>query len=233
MKIIHWIGIDDHADKWTIAQFRGNEEKPAKEFELTPNDSGYRKLIAFAKALTGTVRIVYEAGPCGYEMYRRLTKAELHCEVAAPSLTPNKPGQRVKTNRRDAVKLARYLRANELTFVVVPDGGRESLRDVVRARQAGQKDLVSIRHQIVKFLLRYGHRYREGKAWTTRFWRWLGTIKLEGEYGPIVIAGMKATHTERAARLARYDGEIEAAAKKPENAPYVAALCVLRGIGTL
>ena len=67
MKIIHWIGIDDHADKWTIAQFRGNEEKPAKEFELTPNESGYRKLIAFAKALAGTVRIVYEAGPCGYE----------------------------------------------------------------------------------------------------------------------------------------------------------------------
>src|SRR6184192_3011344 len=77
MKIIHWIGIDDHADKWTIAQFRGNEEKPAKEFELTPNESGYRKLIAFAKALAGTVRIVYEAGPCGYELYRRLTKAGL------------------------------------------------------------------------------------------------------------------------------------------------------------
>ena len=92
MEIMHWIGIDDHADKWTIAQFRGNEEKPAKEFELTPNDSGYRKLIAFAKALTGTVRIVYEAGPCGYELYRRLTKAGLQCEVAAPSLTPRKPG---------------------------------------------------------------------------------------------------------------------------------------------
>jgi len=233
MKIIHWIGIDDHADKWTIAHLKGQEQKPAHEFELKPDENGYRKLIAFAKNLGGEVRIVYEAGPCGYEMYRRLTKAELHCEVAAPSLTPNKPGQRVKTNRRDAVKLARYLRANELTFVVVPDGGRESLRDVVRARQAVQKDLVSIRHQIVKFLLRYGHRYREGKAWTTRFWRWLGTIKLEGEYGPIVLAEMKATHTERAARLARYDGEIEAAAKKPENAPYVAALCVLRGIGTL
>ena len=102
MKIIHWIGIDDHADKWTIAQFRGNEEKPAKEFELTPNESGYRKLIAFAKALTGTVRIVYEAGPCGYELYRRLTKASLQCEVAAPSLTPRKPGQRRPPRRGEA-----------------------------------------------------------------------------------------------------------------------------------
>ena len=67
MKIIHWIGIDDHADKWTIAQFEGEEEKPAKEFELVPDDAGYRKLIKFLKELEGEVRIVYEAGPCGYE----------------------------------------------------------------------------------------------------------------------------------------------------------------------
>ena len=74
MEIIHWIGIDDHADKWTIAHVRGHEAKPAKEFELMPDESGYRKLIAFAKSLEGQVRIVYEAGPCGYELYRRLRK---------------------------------------------------------------------------------------------------------------------------------------------------------------
>jgi len=233
MKIIHWIGIDDHADKWTIAHFKGQEQKPANEFELRPDETGYRKLIAFAKGLDGEVRIVYEAGPCGYEMYRQLTKARLQCQVAAPSLTPRKPGQRVKTNRRDAANLARYLRSNELTFVVVPDSRLESLRDLVRARGAVQKDLVSIRHQIVKFLLRYGHRYREGKAWTARFWAWLGTLKLEAEYGSIVLEEMKATHTERVGRLARYDQEIEAAAQRPEYAPYVAALSVLRGIATL
>jgi len=233
MKIIHWIGIDDHADKWTIAHYKGPDLQPANEFELRPDETGYRKLIAFAKGLKGEVRIVYEAGPCGYEMYRRLTKAKVLCQVAAPSLTPYKPGQRVKTNRRDAAKLAWYLRSNELTFVVVPDPARESLRDLVRARGAVQQDLVSIRHQIVKFLLRYGHRYREGKAWTARFWTWLGTIKLEAEYGSIVLEEMKATHRERVERLARYDQEIEAAAKRTEYAPYVAALSVLRGIGTL
>lgn len=233
MKIIHWIGIDDHADKWTIAQFRGDEEKPAKEFELTPTESGYRKLIAFGKALDGLVRIVYEAGPCGYELCRRLRKAGLQCEVAAPSLTPRKPGQRVKTNRRDAVKLARYLRSNELTLIAVPDEQRESLRDLIRARAAAQKDLVSIRHQITKFLLRYGHRYRDGRAWTLRFWTWLRKIRFEGGYGQFVLDDMIATHTERVERLARHDAEIEAAAKKPEYAPYVAALCVLRAIDTL
>jgi transposase len=86
---------------------RDAEEKPAKEFELVPNDAGYRKLLAFAKALGGTVRFVYEAGPCGYDLYRRLNKAGFRCDVAAPSLTPHKPGQRVKTNRCDALKLAR------------------------------------------------------------------------------------------------------------------------------
>jgi len=83
MSIIHWIGIEDHADKWTIAQFRDVEQNPAKEFELIPNEAGYRKLIGFAKGLKGEVRIVYEAGPCGYELHRRLTKAGLKCQVAA------------------------------------------------------------------------------------------------------------------------------------------------------
>lgn len=233
MKIIHWIGIDDHADKWTIAHLAGQAEKPAKEWELVPDDGGYRKLIAYARSLEGEVRIVYEAGPCGYELYRRLMKAKLQCQVAAPTLTPRKPGERVKTNRRDALKLARYLRSNELTLIAVPDQGRESLRDLVRARHAVQKDLVSIRNQITKFLLRYGHRYREGKAWTARFWAWLGRIKLDGEHGQVVLDEMVATHQQRFERRVRYDAHIEAAAKKPEIAPFVAALRVLRGISTL
>jgi len=233
MRIIHWIGIDDHADKWTIAQFRGDEERPAKEFELVPDESGYRRLIGFIKSLDGEARIVYEAGPCGYELYRRLSKAGLQCHVAAPSLTPRKPGERIKTNRRDAAKLGRYLRSNELTLIVVPDRGRESLRDLVRARHATQKDLVSIRHQIVKLLLRYGHRYRNGKAWTGRFWTWLNKITLEGEFSQLVLEEMIGAHKQRIERLGRYDAEIEAAAKRQEYAPYVAALCVLRGISTL
>jgi transposase len=121
-----------------------------------------------------------------------------------------------------------------LTLIVVPDERRESLRDLVRARHAVQKDLVSIRNQIVKFLLRYGHRYREGKtAWTGRFWAWVGKIKLEGEYGQFVLDEMIRTHTQRFERRARYDQEIQAAAKKPEYAPYVTGLSVLRGIDWL
>ncbi len=233
MEIIHWIGIDDHADKWTIVHVRGSEEKPARDFELIPNEAGYRKLFAFAKALGGTVRFVYEAGPCGYELYRRLNKAGFRCDVAAPSLTPRKPGQRVKTNRRDALKLARYLRAGELTLIMVPDKGRESLRDLIRARTAALKDLLSIRHQIAKLLLRYGHRYRDGRAWTRQFWSWLAKIRLEGEHGQFVLEEMITAHDERLERVARYTDAVEEAARKPEYTPYVTALRVLRAIDTL
>ena len=153
--------------------------------------------------------------------------------MAAPSLTPQKPGQRVKTNRRDALKLARYLRAGELTLIVVPDQGRESLRDLIRARSAAQKDLLSIRHQIAKLLLRYGHRYREGRAWTKQFWSWLKKIRLEGEHGQFVLEEMIIAHDERLERVGRYNDAIEKAASKSEYAPYVAALRVLRGIDTL
>src|SRR5258706_14750758 len=121
MKIIHWIGIDDHADKWTIAHLRGNEDKPAREFELVPGGDGYRKLIKYAKELDGEVRIVYEAGPCGYELYPRLTKAGVEIDVAAALLTPAKPGERGKTNRRGASKPAPSFRAaDKLTLITVP-----------------------------------------------------------------------------------------------------------------
>jgi len=233
MTSMHWIGIDDHADKWTIAQYRNVEGKPAREFELVPNDAGYKKLIRFAKSLEGEVRIVYEAGPCGYELYRRLSKAGLQCQVAAPSLTPRKPGERVKTNRRDAAKLGRYLRSNDLTFIAVPDETRESLRDLIRARGGVQKDLVSIRNRITKLLLRYGQRYRDGEAWTVRFWTWLRAVKLTGEYSQLVLDEMIVTLEQRQAQRARYDGMIEAAAKRPEYESFVRAFTVLRGINTL
>lgn len=233
MSIIHWIGIDDHADKWTIAHIEGSAERPSKEFELVPDASGHRKLIGFLKSLNGEARVAYEAGPCGYDLYRRLKKAGIWCEVAAPSLTPIKPGNRVKTNRRDALKIARALRSGDLTFIAVPDATRESLRDLTRARENAKVDLGRARHHITKLLLRYGHRYREGKAWTQGFWRWLGTIRLKGENSQFVLEQMIDTLRRRIDLLARFDAAIEEQAQKPEYVPYLNALRVLRGIGTL
>jgi transposase len=233
MKIIHWIGIDDHADKWTIAHYQGGEARPSKEFELVPDEKGYRRLLSYLKGLKGEVRIVYEAGPCGYELYRRVTKAGFNCKVAAPSLTPRKPGERVKTNRRDAAKLGHYYRSNELTFITVPDEERESLRDLIRSRETVQKDLGRLKRQIVHLVLRYGHRYREGQAWTKRFWMWLKAIELPGTHSRFVLGEMIGELEHRMEQMKRYDEKVELAAQKPEYQPYLAALRTLRGINTL
>lgn len=230
---INWIGIDDHADRWTICHFAGNEERAKKEFELMAGESGYRKLIGWLKEMQGEVRVVYEAGPCGYEMYRRLGKAGIRCDVAAPSLTPRKPGDRVKTNRRDALKLARLHRANELTSIVVPDEAQEATRDLIRARESVCDELLRVRHQISKLLLRYGYRYREGKAWTQRFDVWLRAIQLKQADSQLVLVERITTLDQKTEQLARFDKLVEEAARRAEYTPYVEALSVLRGISTL
>lgn len=231
--VINWIGIDDHADNWTIAHYEGMNEEPAREWELTPCESGYRKLIGWLKSLEGQVRVVYEAGPCGYEMYRRLQRSGVACEVAAPSLTPQKPGDRVKTNRRDARKLARLHRSRELTLITVPDARQESVRDVVRAREAAQKDVLAARHQLSKLLLRYGHRYRDGKHWTQRHWVWIGQITLTEGPSNEVMKQLVHTIEARVEIVAHYEQLIAELAASPEYGPLVAALSVLRGVDRL
>lgn len=232
MAIIHWIGIDDHADKWTVEHLEGEGEQPKNSFELMPSEQGYRKLIGFLKGLKGEVRVAYEAGPCGYELYRRLDKSGIWCRVAAPSLTPRKPGERIKTNRRDARKIARYLRSGELTWITVPDRNQESLRDLTRARSAAQKDLVRVRHQISKMLLRNGHRFREGRAWTQRFNKWLMGIKLDGD-SQFVLDELLVTHEHQLERVQRFDQRIEAASAREQYVPYLNVLRTLRGVDTL
>jgi transposase len=176
---------------------------------------------------------VYEAGPCGYELYRKLQQKKIVCEVAAPSLTPRRPGERVKTNRRDAAKLAKLYRAGELTLIVVPDAEHEALRDLVRARRTVQRDLLRARQQLNHFLLRHGHRYREGRHWGLRHWQWIRSIALPQLDAQNVLMESRLTIEQRIEQLRRYDQLIEQAANRPELAPHVRALMCLRGIDTL
>ena len=229
----HWVGIDDAADKWTIAHYRDGERAPDREFELVPTESGYRKLIGWLKQLGGEVHVVYEAGPCGYELYRRLRQKKLGCEVAAPALTPRRPGERVKTNRRDAAKLAKLYRAGELTLIVVPDREHEALRDLVRARRAVQRDLLRARQQLNHLLLRHGHRFREGRHWGQRHWQWMATIDLGHVDAQHVLVETRIAIEQRLEQLGRYDQLIDDAAQRPEYATHVRALTALRGIDVL
>ena len=231
--LTNWIGIDDHADKLTIAQYVGTQKHPAKDWEVTPNDSGLRQLVRWLKSLQGPVRCVYEAGPCGYELYRLLLSKGIECNVAAPSLTPRKPGERIKTNRRDARKLAELFRGGLLTMIVVPDRRRESIRDLMRARDDARRNLLAARHRLSKFLLRHGLRYREGSAWRTRHWQWIRSIKMPEPYEQIVLTESIAAVVQRQLELKRFDDFVCEVAKEAEWAPLVKQLTALRGIDTL
>src|SRR4029453_13685326 len=126
------------------------------------------------------VRVCYEAGPCGYTLYWQLTRAGISCVVIAPTLIPVKAGDRVKTDRRDAEKLARSFRSGDLTPVWVPDAAHEALRDLVRAREAAKKDQLRARHRMSKFLLRAGRRPDdETKAWSPAYIEWLRKVQFE------------------------------------------------------
>ena len=138
-----------------------------------------RKLVAKLSAKYSPMTFCYEAGPTGYGLHRWIEELGYECLVAAPSLIPSKPGDRVKTNRRDALNLAKLLRAGELTAVWVPGEEHEAMRDLVRARDAAVNDLRAKRQQVTSFLLRHGRSYLGKKTWGTRHDRWLAGQKLE------------------------------------------------------
>jgi len=177
-----WSGMDDHAATIVVAVVRNEEASPAERFTVSNDEKGLKELIKRLQSLKGEVRCVYEAGPCGYGLQRRLMKAGIRCDVAAPSLTPQRTGQRVKTDRRDALKLAEMLRGQVLTMVTIPEIEREALRDLVRAREDAGEDLLRARNRLSRLLLRHGLQYREGNRWTRAHWRWINAVRFEQEH---------------------------------------------------
>ncbi len=155
MKRIKFVGLDVHAE--TIAVAVAEQEGEIRSLGMIPNrEESVGKLVK--KLPVEELRFCYEAGPTGYALDWQLTRMGAKCEVVAPTLVPVKSGDRVKTDRRDALKLARNYRAGELTPVWVPDAQHEALRDLVRAREAAKKDQLRARHRLSKFLLRQGRR---------------------------------------------------------------------------
>jgi transposase len=173
MSKVRCIGLDVHAD--TIAVAVAEPEGEVRSYGVIPNRlESVRKLIG-KLGPAKEIKACYEAGPTGYVLYWQLTQLGVACQVIAPSLVPVKAGDRVKTDRRDAEKLARCYRAGEPTAVWVPDAAQEALRDLVRAREAAKKDQLKARHRLGKFLLRHGRRPEGIKSWTKRHLEWIGT----------------------------------------------------------
>ncbi len=232
MKRVKFVGLDVHAE--TIAVAIAEQDGEIRSLGVIANrEESVRKLVRKLGTLE-ELRFCYEAGPTGYVLYWQLTRMGAKCEVLAPTLVPVKPGDRVKTDRRDALKLARNYRAGELTAVWVPDAAHEALRDVVRAREAAKKDQLRARHRLSKFLLRHGRRPPMGvKVWTIKYLEW---VKREVHFEQLAQEATLLDYLHEvehaAARIARLDGAIEEAVKvaPPKMRAVIAALQALRGV---
>lgn len=232
---IRFVGLDVHADTITIAVANTGEAGVRSIGTIANRPECLRKQL---KKLgpPSSLRVCYEAGVCGYEVYRLLTRWRVHCDVIAPTLVPQKSGDRVKTDRRDATKLALLYRAGSLTPVWVPDEAHEALRDLVRAREAAKKDQLRARHRLQKLLLRYGLRpEKKMRAWTQPYMAWAKTLKLEP--APLAAALLdyitEVDHVD--ARVKRLEIAIDQAINEspPEIRAVVQGLESLRGIARL
>jgi transposase len=200
---------------------------------LTPS---YEHIQDWIKQLPGPAAVAYEAGPTGFGLYRALTDVGVRCEVVAPSKLQRPAGDRVKTDARDALHLARLLRLDEVTSVSIPSVTSEACRDLVRAREDCRGDLMRARHRLSKLLLRHGIVYYAGAAWTDTHDRWLRTQALPQLLTPATRMAFDSDYEHvlmLQARRRSLDSAIEDMAADSEFTPIVRRVSCLRGVGTL
>jgi transposase len=222
------VGLDVHARSVAAAAIDGVTGELIRA-KLTPSYDHIRSRI---QDLPGPAAATYEAGPTGFGLYRALTGAGIRCQVAAPSKLQRPSGDRVKTDAKDAVHLARLLRMDEITPVAIPTVDQEAARDLVRAREDCRGDLMQARHRLSKLLLRHGIVYSGGHAWTGKHETWLRQ-RFESRAVQLAFDSEHETVLTVKARRDRLDAAIMQIAADSEFTPMVRRLGCLRGIGTL
>jgi transposase len=230
MNSIRYVGLDVHKETIAVAAttWGGGVEDLG---EITNNPAAVAKLTRRLHREGEELQFAYEAGPTGYPLYRQLTNLGYPCLVAAPSLIPQAPGDRVKTDRRDAAKLARFLRSGDLTACWVPDQEHEALRNLVRSRYDAKQASVRAQNQLALFLLRLGLAcaHRNGSA---PYWTWLNGLGLAFGH-QTVLEDYRATVIQAQERVSRLDRQIAAVAEQPPYQAWAGALQTLRGVKTL
>ena len=229
-----WVGLDVHKDSITAAVFKDRDAEPLHVDRL-PYD--LRKIRRYVQRLQaeGTVRACYEASGAGYVLQRSLEQWGVECHLAAPSLIPRRPGERRKTDRRDAIKIARDFRDGRLVLIHVPTEQDERIRDLVRCRETLQRESVKSRHYILKFLRRRGFVFRDGENWTVRHFNWIRQILAPGTLADedhVVLSEYFALLEYKLQRRDQLDRRIEALALTPRYQPVVDRIACFRGFKT-
>jgi transposase len=229
-----FVGMDVHKESMNIAVVVGGKRGIEEEWQVANEPRAVRKLLRKLKELRGgEVHAAYEAGPCGYSLQRVMRKDGIDCIVVAPSLIPVKPGERVKTDRRDARKLALMVQAGLLTEVHPPTPEEEAVRDLTRAREDAKQDQTRARHRLSKFLLRHGEVFREGNQWTTRHHLWLRQLRFEDAVLQRVFDGYVLGLEQVGERLKSLEEGLEEVAAGERYREQVGWLRCMRGIDTV
>jgi transposase len=231
-----YIGLDVHKETIVVAVARAGRDAPESRREIANKPKTVAKLVErLNQEFNGEVLLFcYEAGPCGYGLYRQLLALGHDCQVVAPSLIPKKPGERIKTDRRDARKLAQSLRSGDLTAVWVPDQEQEAMRDLTRARDDFKAQERKARQQLNAYVLRHGHAWPSNKTrWTKTHYNWLEALRFAHDWQQVVLQEYIDAVRAASKRVAGVTAQMERVLPQWSLAPVVASLVALRGIDKL
>lgn len=228
-----FVGLDVHKETIAVSIAEAGRGEVRYFGEIANTPEAVAKLARQLGKGGARVSFCYEAGACGYGVYRQLRKLKHECMVVAPSLIPKKAGDRVKTDRRDSLSLARLHRAGELTPVWVPDGAQEALRDLTRAREDMKHLQRQAKQRLLAFLLRHGNRYAGKSNWTQAHYRWLEKVKFGHPVQQVVFQEYVDMVKAITKRVETLDTQIERAAAESVFWPVIEALMALRGINLL
>ena len=230
-KKVLYIGLDVHQNTIDVALANDRSNGKVRSYgKIDSTLDALNKLIEKLQSKTIELRFVYEAGPCGYQIYRHLSSKSIDCAVVAPSMIPKRSGDRIKTDRRDAINLARLFRAGELTRIYVPTVEDEAIRDLVRCRDDMRRFEHKARQRLLSFLLRHGHHYRGTRHWTKVYYNWLATVRLPHPADQIAFQEYVDMVNECGQRLKRITEQIQTFVEQWSRAPLVKAYQALRGV---